>query len=173
MIRRASVFRRNMMSDFPKSLPEFQNLFPDEDACATWLFEIRWPDGFECPACGHKECCTLKTRKWLYQCKSCQKQTSIRAGTLMQDSKLPLTTWFWAAYLMATHSNGISALQLQNQLALGSYRTAWLLLGKLRASMVDPDRNLCQDWLKLTKPRFVAAPKMRRFAVGEATRGNS
>ena len=61
---------RSLVSDYPKSLPEFQELFPDEDTCATWLFEMRRPDGFECPACGHKECCTLKTRKWLYQCKS-------------------------------------------------------------------------------------------------------
>ena len=77
------------------------------------------------------------------------------------------------AYFMATHSNGISALQLKRQLALGSYRTAWLLLGKLRASMVDFGRNLLSDWLKLTKPRFVSAPEMRRFAVGEVPRGNS
>ena len=129
------------MSDYLKSLTEFQNLFPDEDACATWLFELRWPDGFECPACGHKECCALRTRKWTYQCKSCQKQTSVRAGTLMHASNLPLTTWFWAAYLVATHSNGISGFQLQKQLGLGSYRTAWLLLGKLRSLMVDPGRN--------------------------------
>ena len=107
------------MSDYLKSLTEFQNLFPDEDACATWLFELRWPDGFECPACGHKECCALRTRKWTYQCKSCQKQTSVRAGTLMHASNLPLTTWFWAAYLVATHSNGISGFQLQKQLGLG------------------------------------------------------
>ena len=91
----------------------------------------------------------------------------------MQDSKLPLTTWFWAAYLTATHSNGISALQLQKQMALGSYRTAWLLLGKLRAAMVDPDRTYCQDWLKLTRPRSVTAPKMMKFVLGEATRGRS
>ena len=63
------------------------------------------------------------------------------AGTIMHHSKLALTTWFWAAYLMATHSNGISALQLQRQLGLGSYRSAWLLCGKLRRSMVAPDRN--------------------------------
>ena len=71
------------------------------------------------------------------------------AGTIMHHSKLPLTTWFWAAYLMATHSNGISALQLQHQLALGSYKTAWLLCAKLRASMVAPERNplflLCHE----------------------------
>ena len=54
---------------------------------------------------------------------------------------LPLTTWFWVAYLVATHSNGISGLQLPKQLGLGSYRTAWPLLGKLRSAMVDPARN--------------------------------
>lgn len=63
------------------------------------------------------------------------------AGTIMHHSKLPLTLWFWAAYLMATHSNGISALQLQRQLGLGSYRSAWLLCGKLRRSMVAPGRS--------------------------------
>ena len=61
--------------------------------------------------------------------------------TILHASKLPLTVWFWAAYLMATHSNGISALQLQKQLGIGSYRSAWLLAHKLRASMVDPERN--------------------------------
>ena len=141
MIQCISVFERNMMSDYPKSLPEFQKRFPDEDACATCLFELRWPDGFECPACGCKECCALKTRKWTYQCKNCDKQTSVRAGTLMHASNLPLTTWFWAAYLMATQLNGVSGLQLQKQLGLGSYSTAWLLLGKLRSAMVDLDRN--------------------------------
>jgi ISXO2-like transposase domain len=60
----------------------------------------------------------------------------------MHHSKLPLTTWFWAAYLMATHSNGISALQLQRQLALGSYKTAWLMCAKLRRSMIAPGRSL-------------------------------
>ena len=51
------------MCDYPKSLPGFQKMFPDDDACANWLFEMRWPDGFECPACGHNDCCALKTRK--------------------------------------------------------------------------------------------------------------
>ncbi len=63
------------------------------------------------------------------------------AGTVLHGSKLPLTVWFWAAYLMATHSNGISALQLQKQLGLGSYKTAWLLCAKLRRAMVAPGRS--------------------------------
>ena len=62
------------------------------------------------------------------------------AGTVMHGSKVPLVAWFWAAYLMATHSNGISALQVQKQLGLGSYKTAWLLCAKLRRAMVAPDR---------------------------------
>ncbi len=63
------------------------------------------------------------------------------AGTILHGSKLALTVWFWAAYLMATHSNGIAALQLQNQLGIGSYRSAWLLAAKLRKAMVDPERD--------------------------------
>src|SRR5271155_3596864 len=109
---------------FPKSLIEFQGRFASESACADYLFERRWPGGFVCPACG--------------------RQTSVTAGTIMHASKLSLTKWFWAAFLMATHSNGISALQLQSQLGLGSYRTAWMLCAKLRRAMVNPEREpLC------------------------------
>src|SRR6266850_4516018 len=75
------------------------------------------------------------------ECAGCGRQTSVTAGTIMHASKLPLTRWFWAAFLMATHSNGISALQLQSQLGLGSYRTAWMLCAKLRRAMVNPERE--------------------------------
>src|SRR5207253_4093828 len=82
-----------------------------------------------------------KSRAAAYECASCGRQTSVTAGTIMHHSKLPLTAWFWAAYLMATHSNGISALQLQRQLAFGSYKTAWLICAKLRSSMLAPGRR--------------------------------
>ncbi len=123
------------------SLIEFQRRFPDEASCALFLFERRWPDGFTCPACGGTRSCLLKSRAYTYECVGCGRQTSVTAGTIMHRTKLPLTTWFWAAHLMATHSNGISALQLQGQLGLGSYKTAWLLAQKLRRSMVDPNRD--------------------------------
>ncbi len=71
-----------------------------------------------------------------YECAECGKQTSVTAGTVMHGSKLPLSTWFCAAYLMATHSNTIPALQLQKLLGLGSYKTAWLLCANLRRAMV-------------------------------------
>ena len=129
------------MSDYPRSLIAFQRRFGDEAACADFLCALRWPDGFACPACGHDRAWQLRTKPWTYECRGCRRQTSVKAGTLLHASKLPLSVWFWAAYLMATHSNGISALQLQKQLALGSYKTAWLLCTKLRAAMVDPERN--------------------------------
>ena len=74
-------------------------------------------------------------------CAACAKEISVTAGTIMRRSHLPLSVWFWAAYLMATHSNGMSALQLQSELSIGSYKTAWLLAMKLRRTMVAPGRS--------------------------------
>src|SRR5438105_5012167 len=129
------------MSDFPRSLIEFQQRFADDAACVEYLFAARWPAGFVCPGCGSSKAWELQTKAWTWECAGCGKQTSVTAGTVMHHSKLALTSWFWAAYLMATHSNGISALQLQRQLALGSYKTAWLMCAKLRRSMVAPGRS--------------------------------
>jgi predicted RNA-binding Zn-ribbon protein involved in translation (DUF1610 family) len=123
------------------SLLEFQRRFPDEASCALFLFERRWPEGFACPDCGGTRSWLLKSRAYTYECVACGRQTSVTAGTILHRTKLPLTTWFWAAHLMATHSNGMSAQQLMGQLGLGSYKTAWLLAQKLRRSMVDPDRD--------------------------------
>jgi len=129
------------MTDFPRSLLEFQRRFADERACADYLAAARWPGGFRCPACGHEKGWELATKPFTWECAGCGRQTSVTAGTVLHGSKLPLTVWFWAAYLMATHSNGISALQLQKQLGLGSYKSAWLLAAKLRRAMVAPGRS--------------------------------
>ena len=117
------------------SLLAFQQQFPDEAHCAQFLLERRWPDGFVCPECGGKRGHLLRSRAYTCECVACGKQTSVTAGTVMH--KLPLTVWFWAAHLMATQSNGMSAQQLK--LGLGSYN--WLLAQKLRRSMVDPERE--------------------------------
>jgi len=129
------------MTDFPRSLLEFQRRFPDEAACAAYLRHLRWPEGFVCPTCGSTRGWALATKAHTHECADCHKQTSVTAGTVMHGSKLALTVWFWAAYLMATHSNGISALQVQRQLGLGSYKSAWLLCAKLRRAMVAPRRS--------------------------------
>jgi predicted RNA-binding Zn-ribbon protein involved in translation (DUF1610 family) len=134
----AAATRRAMAKG--RSLSEFQETFPDEASCAAFLSERRWPKGFVCPGCGEQRAAALKSRAYTYECLDCGRQTSATAGTVMHRSKLPLTTWFWAAHLMATHSNGMSARQLEDQLGV-TYKTAWLLTQKLRRSMVDPDRD--------------------------------
>ena len=123
-----------------RSLTEFQQAFPDDAKCAAFLCKRRWPDGFVCPACKGRRAALLSCRAYTYECLDCGRQTSVTAGTVMHRSKLPLTVWFWAAHLMATHSNGMSARQLEDQLGL-TYKTAWLLTQKLRRSMVNPDRE--------------------------------
>jgi hypothetical protein len=125
----------------PGSLPTFEARFPDDAACARWLLERRWPDGFRCPGCGHAKGWELGRGTPLVECARCHRQTSATAGTVLHGSHLPLRFWFLAAWLVATHRNGISARQLWLQLGLGSYKTAWLLLWKLRHAMVDPGRE--------------------------------
>lgn len=142
------------MSAFPRSILAFQQQFPDSDSCAAWLMAEKWPEGFRCPECGHDHGWKLETKAWTYECSRCHRQTSLTAGTVMHGSKLPLMVWFWAAYLMATHSNGISARHIWRQLGLGSYKSAWLLCAKLRRAMVNPDRALLSVLVEIDETQF-------------------
>ena len=117
------------MERFPKSLISFQRMFPDEAACAAWLFSMRWPEGFQCPGCGHDHGWALRAKAHTFECTSCHRQTSRSDGLVL------------GGLSDGDPFDGISALQLQKQLALGSYRTAWMLAAKLRRAMVDPNRN--------------------------------
>jgi transposase-like protein len=125
---------------FPKTLLEFQSKFADEVACQQYLAACRWPEGFVCPRCGSRRAYELvKLRRW--QGTSCRHQSSLTAGTILPNTKTPLTVWFWAAYLMTTDKRGVSALLLQRQLGLRRYETAWMMLHKLRRAMVNIARE--------------------------------
>jgi transposase-like protein len=125
---------------YPKDMREFRGKFSSNAACLEYLVKCRWPDGFVCPKCSSKNACLLATRP-VFKCRECLHQTYVMAGTIMHRSHLPLQEWFWAAYLMATHTPGISALQLQRQLGIGSYKNAWHLLHRLRKGMVNDGRT--------------------------------
>src|ERR671913_322633 len=129
------------MTDSPRSPPAFERRFPDEAARAEWLLERRWEHGSACPGCGHGDHWRLGRKVLTLQGKACRRETSVTAGTVMHRSHLPLKVRFLAAWLVATHKNGMSARQLWLQLGLGSYKSAWLLLRKLRRAMVDPERE--------------------------------
>jgi len=128
---------------FPTSLPEFQIVFPDDDACAKYLERMRWPDGFACPKCKQPgEPYRFPSRSSVVlRCRKCKVNTSLTAGTVMQSSHTPLSVWFWGAFLVTTQTPGQSALQFQRQLGLSRYETAFQILHKLRAGMVRPERD--------------------------------
>jgi transposase-like protein len=125
---------------FPKTLRQFQSEFATEEACQQYLAACRWPDGFICPECGHRRAYELMSRR-LWQCTGCRHQVSLTAGTVLHRTRISLTHWFWAAYLMTTDKRGVSALLLQRQLGLLRYETAWMMLHKLRRAMVNAVRE--------------------------------
>lgn len=125
---------------FPKTIVEFQRWFPDEAACREYVFASRWPEGYRCPRCGHDRGWPVAAR-WVWECAACHYQVSVTAGTVLHRTRTPLHLWFWAAYLMTTGTPGISAVQLQRQLGLSRYDTAWTMLHKLRRAMVNPERT--------------------------------
>lgn len=129
-----------MRPDFPRTVTDFQTLFATENACRAYLMQSRWPEGFACPVCQHAAAYELRSRD-LLKCGDCGHQTSVTAGTVMHGTRVPLRLWFWAAYLVATHTPGISAVQLQRQLGVKRYETAWVMLQKLRRAMVRPERD--------------------------------
>ena len=128
---------------FPTSFPEFQQVFPDDGACAKYLETMRWPTGFSCPKCREagEPYRFPKRSSTVLRCRKCKVNTSLTSGTVMQSTHTPLSTWFWAAYLATTQTPGQSALQFQRQLGLSRYETAFQILHKLRAGMVRPERD--------------------------------
>src|SRR5918911_1736072 len=112
---------------------EFRERFGTEEACRTALYEMRWREGLTCPACGGRSFCQLRTRE-LFQCNRCKRQVRLTAGTVFQDTKLPLTVWFAAIYHLTQSKNGISSIALGRRLGVRR-RTAWLVKQKLMRAM--------------------------------------
>ncbi len=122
------------MEDYPKTLMDFEKRFSTEEACRDYLFELRWPSGFECPQCGHGK--AWQRSDGLLECGGCGYKVSAKAGTIFEGSRKPLLLWFRAIWWVTSQKNGASALGLQRILGFGSYQTAWTWLHKLRRAMV-------------------------------------
>lgn len=118
---------------------QFVKQFSTEEQCREYLCQLRWPDGFTCPKCNSKDYLFINDR--LYECKKCGRQTSVIAGTIFQDTRSPLKTWFTAIWWISTQKYGASAEGLKQVLGLSSYETAWTWLHKIRKAMVRSDRT--------------------------------
>jgi len=128
-----------MDEDYPRTLLELERRSSSEEACVAYLAALRWPAGWACPRCAGADAWSIRRARWL--CDHCRYEMSVTAGTIFQDSHLPLTLWFRAMWQITSQKNGISALGLQRVLGLGSYKTAWAMLHKLRRAMIRPGRD--------------------------------
>ena len=127
------------MDDYPRTLMDFERRFASDEACRAYLVGLRWPEGVRCLRCQRLK--VWPTGRGLYHCARCGFQTSVLAGTLFQDTKADLRLWFRAMWYVTNQKSGVRALSLQRTLGLGSYRTAWTWLQKLRIAMVRPGRD--------------------------------
>ena len=125
------------MPRYPElSLLGFQNRFPSEQACWEYVIKIRWPEGCRCPK-HPKAKIHFKPSRRLFECYECGWQTSATVGTIFHKSHTPLRKWFWAIFLMATSSKGVSMRNLQKHLGMKNYRTVWLMGHKIRHAMIQ------------------------------------
>ena len=126
--------------DYPRTRLELDEFFPDDAACLEYVEGLRWPEGFVCVGCGGLGEVWRASRGRLV-CPHCRRQTSVLAGTVFHRTRSPLRLWFLAAWELTSQKYGANALGLQRVLGLGSYKTAWVWLHKLRRAMVRPDRD--------------------------------
>lgn len=135
------------MEDYPRSMEEFERRFSTEQACREYLAKIRWPEGFRCPQCGGAKAWPVGST-WL-ECTGCHHQTSVTAGTVLQDTRKPLQWWLRAMWYVTSQKHGASAVDLQRALGLRSYQTAWTWLHKLRRAMVRSGRERLRGWVEV------------------------
>jgi transposase-like protein len=129
------------------NLIDINTMFPTEDKCRELLKRLRWPAGVECPRC-HEKAVELETEKQLFYCKGCDYQFSATAGTIFNDSHLPLTKWFIATLLLCEAKKGMSACQIQRTLGI-SYKTAWYLCHRIRAAMAEAEKPMLDGSIEM------------------------
>jgi transposase-like protein len=153
--------------EHPKTLREFDRLFASDEACLRFLEKARWGAGFKCQRCEAIDYWVLSTG--LRRCRSCRFKNSVKTGTIFESSRLSLKTWFYAIWWVTAQKTGISALGLQRIIGLGSYRTAWLLLHKIRNAMIHADRNPLQGEVEVDEALIggVRSGKRGRGAEGK------
>ena len=125
------------------TIPQFEKMFPNEDACSAYLVSHRWPDGVNCPRCGSVNVYALRTMAFKWECPDCRVGGAYRfseiTGTIFENTNKDLRDWFRVIHMMMTSKKGVSALQVQRVMGFGSYRTAHYMCHRIRAGLMDED----------------------------------
>jgi transposase-like protein len=144
-----------------KSLPELLDYFKEESTCIKHLEQIRWNDKITCPHCGHEK--IYRTNRG-FKCANskCYKKFSAKSGTIFENSKIPLRTWFGAAYLCISHKKGISSLQLGRDLGIPQ-KTAWFLAHRIREMLIDKAPTMLRNTVEIDETYVGGKNKNRHF----------
>ncbi len=142
------------------TLLDVTNLFDTDEKCREMLVRLRWPNGAECPRCKTKAV-ELATAKQLFYCKDCDYQFTVTAGTIFNDSHLPLSTWFTAVLLLVEARKGFSANQMKRTIGV-SYKTAWYLCHRIRAAMRETDRPMLDGTVEVDET-WIGGRRKREF----------
>lgn len=118
------------------SLDEFMSEYGTEKKCSEALFQMKWPNGYSCKHCSHGSYCYLEKDK-LFRCHKCRRSTTLKSGTVFQNSNLPLTTWFQGIYFMTQSKHGISAMELKRKLGIKKHDHALAMKHKLMQAMQE------------------------------------
>ena len=155
------------MEQYPKTLLEFEKQFSSEAACREYICQLRWPEGFICPRCDHRKAWIMRRQhRW---CSHCKFQVSVTAGTIFQDSRIPLHIWFRAIWHIVSQKQGISAKGLQRVLGLKRYETTWILLHKLRKAMIRPNRDRLVGPVQVDET-YIGGPRTGKRGRGAANK---
>lgn len=156
------------MAAYPKNYRDLLKF--TEDSCYDYLASIRWEGGFICPSCGAGEFWKTNQRQWI--CANCKLRTRVLAGTLFQDTKLPLLVWFQMIWWFVGQKNGVSALALQQNFGIGSYRTAGKTLAKLRTCVAQSGRSLLSGTVEVDEA-FLGGKNNKEIVVIAAEKRGS
>lgn len=125
------------MDTAPTTLLEAIAYFADADRALNFIAQLRWPNGPVCPRCASKDIATISTRP-MWRCRGCQKQFSVKVGTIFEDSPIGLEKWSAAAWLLGNCKNGVSSCELARDLGV-TQKTAWFMLMRIRRVMRSGD----------------------------------
>src|SRR5919197_2770862 len=153
------------MSEYPRTAVELRDWFATEQACRDYLVGLRWPEGVCCPDCGASEVWSMTPP--FYRCAHCGYDFTVTAGTLFADTHKPLRLWFEAIWYVTNQKSGASALGVQRVLGLGSYRTAWNWMRKLRRAMVRAGRDRLAGVVEADET-FIGGPRPGKRGRGAA-----